>query len=762
MTIKTAFTAVNTALALCFIILFAGCGDPAGPTTSTKGPFDLLETAINDAKSMMAGVASSIDGSDVDENGEWVPTDIYNQLAEAIETAEFMFATGAAPHNAVVGMINTLVMGQIAFLTAISPGQYDGYTRLTQLIGEAEALLDGITASLNGSDVDEDKYWVSSVAYAALEDVIDDAKAITASKNTATSEVENMIIVLGEAKNEFSNVTPQLGSFADRRLLRELIADTEDLLENVPLVAESAATVPRGEHFTPQALHDALEIALANAKDVVDGTVLAEITAKMTALSQAIDAFETADEIGTMPPDVTEIQILLATVGNRQRTYADGAVTRNVIQEPATNNIPGLFIDFGHFWVLQSAAEAIDTAETNAQTFVANIATTGTAAEAVAMLSTLSAAHTDYVVREGLGLVFIEVPAGRFTRYAGTTTLNTTGYETRITNPYRIAKYEITVGQWEAVMGTGWPGGDRYDSSQSNSAAYASYPRERFPAVRLTWYDVLVFSNKLSTMAGRTRIYNTTHDAWPTTDAGWLSLTVATIPQSNRPSGFAQNGGPVANTVLNDATQTLTNTGFRMPSGHEWQWAAMGAYSDTTATYTTGSAAGGLDTRINTTGYRKAYAGQPANATNNSGDASRAAMTAFARVWWNTANPANAAGGAGVIPVGLLTPNELGIHDMSGNAFEWCFDRISAGNNQGLPDTSNPLTDYVNSATGGEARKLGHGGDWYNFANGTGGGTQRPSIWNRTGLWPAVGYDQSGIRLVTRGANPTRVGTAVP
>ena len=221
---------------------------------------------------------------------------------------------------------------------------------------------------------------------------------------------------------------------------------------------------------------------------------------------------------------------------------------------------------------------------------------------------------------------------------------------------------------------------------------------------------------------------------------------MADIP-TNRPSGWASNGGGSRNDSWSNANVNWNANGFRLPTEHEWQWAAMGAYADTTATYTgTGS------DMINTNGYRKAFAGEPASETTTTGDANRAEMVNYANVWWQTSNPTDNTT-AGIIPVGQKLPNELGIYDMSGNAFEWCWDWVAesggSGNNLPLPSTVSPLIDYKGidrPATG--PRRLGHGGDWFNFANGTGGGTPRPSVWDRTGYYEYTGYDQSGMRVV--------------
>ena len=99
----------------------------------------------------------------------------------------------------------------------------------------------------------------------------------------------------------------------------------------------------------------------------------------------------------------------------------------------------------------------------------------------------------------------------------------------------------------------------------------------------------------------------------------------------------------------------------------------------------------------------------------------------------------------GTRPVGLKLPNELGLYDMSGNVTEWCWDKINAGNNQAADTSTSITTDYRGPTTGTNARRISHGGDWENSSAPT---IDRPSIWNRTGLYTQIGYTQSGIRLV--------------
>jgi formylglycine-generating enzyme required for sulfatase activity len=96
----------------------------------------------------------------------------------------------------------------------------------------------------------------------------------------------------------------------------------------------------------------------------------------------------------------------------------------------------------------------------------------------------------------------------------------------------------------------------------------------------------------------------------------------------------------------NAATVSWTNNGYRLPTEMEWMWAAMGAPAD------------GQGGGVNTTGYTKAFAGTKAGVVNIIGD----------YVWYS------ANSGTKTHASGTKTENELGLFDMSGNAFEWCWD----------------------------------------------------------------------------------------
>jgi hypothetical protein len=104
-------------------------------------------------------------------------------------------------------------------------------------------------------------------------------------------------------------------------------------------------------------------------------------------------------------------------------------------------------------------------------------------------------------------------------------------------------------------------------------------------------------------------------------------------------SGTAVATGTLVGTVLYTSGDTIPNvdataTGYRLPTEKEWEWSAWGGVSS--GSYT--------------------YAGS---------------NTANTVAWTRDNQPSL---NAGAQAVGTKTANELGLYDMSGNVFEWCFD----------------------------------------------------------------------------------------
>ena len=185
-----------------------------------------------------------------------------------------------------------------------------------------------------------------------------------------------------------------------------------------------------------------------------------------------------------------------------------------------------------------------------------------------------------------------------------------------ISNPYRISRYEITRAQFLDVVG-----GDPSDTAASSG--------DSDPVQRTNLYHIITFCNKLSLREGLTPVY-------AVSGINFSTLAYASIPTAD-------------NTTWNSAVVNWAANGYRLPSEMEWMWAAMGA--------THGFGFSGL---AYTSGYARAFAGS--TGSNAIGD----------YVWYGENSTTT------THPVGGKLANELGLHDMSGNVYEYCWDRSSS------------------------------------------------------------------------------------
>ncbi|HRD82546.1 MAG TPA: SUMF1/EgtB/PvdO family nonheme iron enzyme, partial [Saprospiraceae bacterium] len=163
----------------------------------------------------------------------------------------------------------------------------------------------------------------------------------------------------------------------------------------------------------------------------------------------------------------------------------------------------------------------------------------------------------------------------------------------------------------------------------------------RRPVEQVSWYDAVEFCNRLSTIQGYAPSY--------TIDKG--------KKDPNNKSEYDKLKWIV---TLNPAAD-----GYRLPTEAEWEYAARGGR----------------------------YPALPSGAGTYAGGEKPD------EVAWYDANSHGE-----TKPVGLKLPNELGLHDMSGNVWEWCWDWY--GDYPGRPETN-----YHGPASG--SYRVHRGGSWH-------------------------------------------------
>ena len=227
-------------------------------------------------------------------------------------------------------------------------------------------------------------------------------------------------------------------------------------------------------------------------------------------------------------------------------------------------------------------------------------------------------------------------------------------HEVNLTYDYYMGKYEVTNGEYveflnsAGVASDGSKDGIRYIDIAFNYCNI-EYRNGRFmlkesgkvnyPVIEVTWYGAVAYCNWLSWQKGLPEAYE-----W---DSGQNTYRLSDYPN---------------------------NTGYRLPTEAEWEYAARGGQS-----------------------YK--YAG--------SDD--------LDEVGWYDGNSQNARyaifSGRGTQEAGQKKANGYGLYDMSGNVYEWCSD-----NWYDYPDYTDTNPYYQKPENTGSSDRVIRGGSWYHFA----------------------------------------------
>jgi formylglycine-generating enzyme required for sulfatase activity len=215
-----------------------------------------------------------------------------------------------------------------------------------------------------------------------------------------------------------------------------------------------------------------------------------------------------------------------------------------------------------------------------------------------------------------------------------------------VDHAYEIGETEVTYELWYTVRvwaeGNGYTFYDNPGREGSSGADTAPGVNRQEPVTEVTWFDAVVWLNALTGWVNE----KTGNSLTP---VYYYESACATVAEDSNTSNFEKEDPAHS---YRSAYAKLGATGFRLPTSNEWELAARWQGSDTGNTVST----------YTDPYFTKGNSASGATAAYTDGPATGAVA------WYNNNNSLKTQAVKG------RAANGLGLCDMSGNVWEWCYD----------------------------------------------------------------------------------------
>ena len=201
----------------------------------------------------------------------------------------------------------------------------------------------------------------------------------------------------------------------------------------------------------------------------------------------------------------------------------------------------------------------------------------GRAAACIVAVAPLLAGAADKGVTNSVGMQFVPIAAGSFVmgsggEVAGAAASEKPAHKVSITKPFYLGKYEVTQGQWEAVMGSSPFTLDRSNPFYNLPGMAARLRKPTNPAT-VSWNDAQEFIKRLNRKEGHARYRLPTEAEWEYAARAGTSTAYSFGHDEGKLGGYAWYGEDFASGSSHTVGTKKPNPwGLYDVHGNVWEW----------------------------------------------------------------------------------------------------------------------------------------------------------------------------------------------